>query len=117
MEQRNGRCRQSAPLREEIKAKAVRARLWAPHLSREYGGKGLDFLSLQHVRDPRLRRWRARTLWDRRAELGQRQHSDEVLVRKSLGHRLTRIMADNGESETMNQVTSELRVQLSRYED
>ena len=36
-------------LREEIKAKVAEAGLWAPHLPAEYGGMGLDFLSLAYV--------------------------------------------------------------------
>jgi acyl-CoA dehydrogenase len=48
-EQRDDRRRESAELREEIKGKVVRAGLWAPHLPREYGGAGLDFLSLAYM--------------------------------------------------------------------
>ena len=48
-EQRDDRRRESAELREEIKAKVVRAGLWAPHLPAEYGGAGLDFLSLAYM--------------------------------------------------------------------
>jgi acyl-CoA dehydrogenase len=36
-------------LREEVKAKVVEAGLWAPHLPEEYGGMGLDFLSLAYM--------------------------------------------------------------------
>lgn len=36
-------------LRERIKAAVVQAGLWAPHLPREYGGAGLDFLSLAYM--------------------------------------------------------------------
>ena len=36
-------------LREEVKAKVVEAGLWAPHLPQEYGGMGLDFLSLAYM--------------------------------------------------------------------
>ena len=36
-------------LREEIKAKVAEAGLWAPHLPEEYGGMGLDFLSLAYM--------------------------------------------------------------------
>jgi len=41
--------RQTITLREEIKAKVNEAGLWAPHLPREYGGMGLDFLSLAYM--------------------------------------------------------------------
>ena len=39
----------SIELREEIKAKANEAGLWAPHLPKEYGGMGLDFLELAYM--------------------------------------------------------------------
>jgi acyl-CoA dehydrogenase len=48
-EQRDARRRESAELREQIKAKVVSAGLWAPHLPKEYGGAGLDFLSLAYM--------------------------------------------------------------------
>lgn len=48
-EKRDDRRHESAALREEIKAKVVRAGLWAPHLPKEYGGAGLDFLSLAYM--------------------------------------------------------------------
>ncbi len=41
--------RASIELREEIKAKVNKAGLWAPHLPQEYGGMGLDFLSLAYM--------------------------------------------------------------------
>ena len=41
--------RQSIELREEIKVKVNQAGLWAPHLPKEYGGMGLDFLSLAYM--------------------------------------------------------------------
>jgi acyl-CoA dehydrogenase len=41
--------RRSIELREEIKAKVNQAGLWAPHLPKEYGGMGLDFLSLAYM--------------------------------------------------------------------
>lgn len=41
--------RESVELREEIKTKVVAAGLWAPHLPTEYGGAGLDFLSLAYM--------------------------------------------------------------------
>ncbi len=41
--------RQSIELREETKAKVSQAGLWAPHLPKEYGGMGLDFLSLAYM--------------------------------------------------------------------
>jgi acyl-CoA dehydrogenase len=47
--ERDDRRRESAALREEIKAKVVKAGLWAPHLPKEYGGAGLDFLSLAYM--------------------------------------------------------------------
>ena len=43
------RRRESRVLREQIKAKVVDAGLWAPHLPEEYGGAGLDFLSLAYM--------------------------------------------------------------------
>ena len=39
----------SIELREEIKAKVNEAGLWAPHLPTEYGGMGLDFLTLAYM--------------------------------------------------------------------
>ena len=41
--------RRSIELREEIKVKVNQAGLWAPHLPKEYGGMGLDFLSLAYM--------------------------------------------------------------------
>ena len=41
--------RRSIELRESIKAAIFEAGLWAPHLPREYGGAGLDFLSLSYM--------------------------------------------------------------------
>ncbi len=41
--------RRSIELREEIKAGVNKAGLWAPHLPKEYGGMGLDFLSLAYM--------------------------------------------------------------------
>ncbi len=41
--------RESHELRDDIKAKVVSAGLWAPHLPTEYGGAGLDFLSLAYM--------------------------------------------------------------------
>ncbi len=43
------RRRESLDLREHIKTKVVEAGLWAPHLPKEYGGAGLDFLSLAYM--------------------------------------------------------------------
>ncbi len=40
---------ESRALRESIKAKVKAAGLWAPHLPTEYGGAGLDFLSLAYM--------------------------------------------------------------------
>lgn len=48
-EEREHARRQSIVLREEIKAKVNEAGLWAPHLPQEYGGMGLDFLSLAYM--------------------------------------------------------------------
>ncbi len=48
-EEREARRRESIELRETIKAKVVEAGLWAPHLPKEYGGAGLDFLSLAYM--------------------------------------------------------------------
>ena len=48
-EERETRRRESIELREAIKAKVVDAGLWAPHLPKEYGGAGLDFLSLAYM--------------------------------------------------------------------
>jgi acyl-CoA dehydrogenase len=39
----------SAAKREEVKAKVNAAGLWAPHLPKEYGGMGLDFLALAYM--------------------------------------------------------------------
>jgi acyl-CoA dehydrogenase len=47
-EREHGR-RRSIELREEIKAKVNQAGLWAPHLPKEYGGMGLDFLALAYM--------------------------------------------------------------------
>jgi acyl-CoA dehydrogenase len=41
--------RESILLREQIKAKVNDAGLWAPHLPKEYGGMGLDFLELAYM--------------------------------------------------------------------
>jgi acyl-CoA dehydrogenase len=41
--------RESRELRDAIKAKVMAAGLWAPHLPKEYGGAGLDFLSLAYM--------------------------------------------------------------------
>ena len=41
--------RRSIEMREEIKAKVNQAGLWAPHLPKEYGGMGLDFLALAYM--------------------------------------------------------------------
>ncbi|MBV8464256.1 MAG: acyl-CoA dehydrogenase family protein [Acidimicrobiales bacterium] len=41
--------RESIELREKVKAKVSEAGLWAPHLPKEYGGMGLDFLSLAYM--------------------------------------------------------------------
>ena len=41
--------RASHERREEVKAKVQAEDLWAPHLPREYGGAGLDFLSLAYM--------------------------------------------------------------------
>ena len=41
--------RRSIELREQVKAKVFQAGLWAPHLPKEYGGAGLDFLSLAYM--------------------------------------------------------------------
>ena len=46
---REQRRREAIVLREEIKAKVNEAGLWAPHLPVEYGGMGLDFLSLAYM--------------------------------------------------------------------
>jgi acyl-CoA dehydrogenase len=48
-DERETRRRESLELREAIKAKVVEAGLWAPHLPKEYGGAGLDFLSLAYM--------------------------------------------------------------------
>ncbi|MGO9029691.1 MAG: acyl-CoA dehydrogenase family protein [Acidimicrobiales bacterium] len=49
-ERERGR-RRRIELREEIKAKVNQAGLWAPHLPKEYGGMGLDFLSLAYMNE------------------------------------------------------------------
>ncbi|HEY1761997.1 MAG TPA: acyl-CoA dehydrogenase family protein [Acidimicrobiales bacterium] len=48
-DEREARRHESHELREAIKAKVVAAGLWAPHLPTEYGGAGLDFLSLAYM--------------------------------------------------------------------
>jgi acyl-CoA dehydrogenase len=48
-EERESSRRKSIELREQIKAKVFQAGLWAPHLPKEYGGAGLDFLSLAYM--------------------------------------------------------------------
>ena len=48
-DEREASRRASIELREEIKAKVFQAGLWAPHLPKEYGGAGLDFLSLAYM--------------------------------------------------------------------
>jgi len=48
-DERESTRRQSIEVREEIKAKVFQAGLWAPHLPKEYGGAGLDFLSLAYM--------------------------------------------------------------------
>jgi acyl-CoA dehydrogenase len=48
-EERDGARRESLELRESVKAKVAEAGLWAPHLPLEYGGAGLDFLSLAYM--------------------------------------------------------------------
>ena len=48
-DEREARRRESIELREQIKAKVVGAGLWAPHLPKEYGGAGLDFLELAYM--------------------------------------------------------------------
>ena len=48
-EDRESARRTSIELREQVKAKVFQAGLWAPHLPVEYGGAGLDFLSLAYM--------------------------------------------------------------------
>jgi acyl-CoA dehydrogenase len=43
--------REAVQLREEIKAVVWRAGLWAPHLPKEYGGMGLDFLAHAYMNE------------------------------------------------------------------
>jgi acyl-CoA dehydrogenase len=43
--------RHAIELRETIKAKVCEAGLWAPHLPREYGGMGLDFLAHAYMNE------------------------------------------------------------------
>jgi len=43
--------REAVELREKIKAKVWEAGLWAPHLPREYGGMGLDFLAHAYMNE------------------------------------------------------------------
>jgi acyl-CoA dehydrogenase len=49
VEDREAGRRRSAELRDEIKSKVKAAGLWAPHLPKEYGGMGLDFLHLAYM--------------------------------------------------------------------
>src|SRR5450759_787168 len=48
-DERESSRRRSIELREEIKAKVNGAGLWAPHLPKECGGMGLDFLALAYM--------------------------------------------------------------------
>ena len=48
-DERESMRRESFELRELIKTKVFQAGLWAPHLPKEYGGAGLDFLSLAYM--------------------------------------------------------------------
>ncbi len=48
-ERREDGRRHAIELREKVKAKVAEAGLWAPHLPAEYGGMGLDFLSLAYM--------------------------------------------------------------------
>jgi acyl-CoA dehydrogenase len=43
--------REALQLREEIKKRVWEAGLWAPHLPKEYGGMGLDFLSHAYMNE------------------------------------------------------------------
>ena len=43
--------REALQLREEIKRRVWEAGLWAPHLPKEYGGMGLDFLSHAYMNE------------------------------------------------------------------
>ncbi|HEX2851212.1 MAG TPA: acyl-CoA dehydrogenase family protein [Acidimicrobiales bacterium] len=43
--------REAHELREKIKAKVWEAGLWAPHLPKEYGGMGLDFLAHAYMNE------------------------------------------------------------------
>lgn len=43
--------REAIQLREEIKAQVCEAGLWAPHLPKEYGGMGLDFLAHAYMNE------------------------------------------------------------------
>jgi acyl-CoA dehydrogenase len=43
--------REAHQLREEIKGRVWEAGLWAPHLPKEYGGMGLDFLSHAYMNE------------------------------------------------------------------
>jgi acyl-CoA dehydrogenase len=47
----DGERRQAVQLREEIKEVVWKAGLWAPHLPREYGGMGLDFLAHAYMNE------------------------------------------------------------------
>src|SRR3974390_2224283 len=43
--------REAVQLREEIKEVVWEAGLWAPHLPKEYGGMGLDFLAHAYMNE------------------------------------------------------------------
>jgi acyl-CoA dehydrogenase len=43
--------RRAVELREEIKARVWEAGLWAPHLPKEYGGMGLDFMAHAYMNE------------------------------------------------------------------
>ena len=62
-------------LRAEIKEKVKQAGLWAPHLPKEYGGMGLDFLAHAYMNEVLAyahRRRRRCSAWWRRTRATRR---------------------------------------------
>ncbi len=71
-------------LREDIKRKVKKAKLWAPHLPREFGGMGLDVPAARlHERGAVLQPGRRVAVRRRRAELRQPDASSSSTARRS----------------------------------
>ena len=68
-------------LRADIKEKVKKAGLWAPHLPKEYGGMGLDFMARQGIHAGRFSRLvRRRKLYWPNASSWQRTWRRSVSV-------------------------------------